>query len=204
METDWGVAAAAEDPLIDLPWLDSATGIRFQDLRFGKEEQLARIKALSEVAGAPALATALLQLNDVNGVLATSKCDRWTMDETELAELALVLDATVEQHGCASYIDVLLTHPLPMADFLLHEEWARTTAIRCAALAHPAARLDLVIRPARMHGAWGYGLSMYIYAAASEQQQAATAWADALEDCIPILRAAAEGTMAAPEAVSPR
>jgi len=200
METDWGVAAAAEDPLIELPWQDAATGLRFVDLRVDAAEQQARMAAIPEIAGAPAIAQALLQLNHPKGLLLTSKCDRWVMDAAELAALADALDAPLEPHGCASYIDVLLAHPVPMADFLLHEEWARTTAVTCAALPHPAARLDLVIRPARVNGVWGYGLSVYIYAAGSHPQQAEAAWAAALEDCVPVLCAAAEGTLAPPDA----
>jgi hypothetical protein len=203
METDWGVAAAADDPVIELAWQDAATGLRFVELRMVAEEQRARIAALPEAAGRPALAQALTEWNDPDGLLLTAKCDGWVMDAAELAALADALDAPVEQHGRASYIDVLLAHAIPRADFLLHEEWARAAAIACAALPYPAARLDLVIRPARVEEAWGYGLSVYIYAAGATAEQAEEHWAAALTGCVPPLRAAAEGMMVPPEQVQP-
>src|ERR1700724_115954 len=96
VETDWSVAAAADDPAIEAEWSDAGSGLRFADLRVDAAEQERRI--------------------------------------AELAEMADLLDAQEAAHGTASYIDVLMAHQVPMSDFLLHEEWARTTARRAAAL----------------------------------------------------------------------
>jgi hypothetical protein len=203
METDWGVAAGGEDPVIELPWQDAATTRHFEDLRVSRPEQEARIASLPEVAGAPALAVALVEWNAPRGLLMTSKCDLWSMDAEELATLAEVLDMPVQQHGFACYIDVLLVREVPRADFLLHEEWARGAAVVCAALPHPEARLDLVIRPSRVEEVWGYGVSVYLFAGGADMPQAKRAWAAALTGCVPLIRAAAEATMAPPESLSP-
>ena len=127
METDWSVAAGGDDPVIEARWSDAATGLAWVDLRVDGETQRSRIAALPEAARSPAMARALALLNAPRGVLMTTKCDRWLLSDAERAELADALDAPVLACGYGSYIDVLMAHAVPMADFLLHEEWARTT-----------------------------------------------------------------------------
>lgn len=199
METDWNVEAAGNDPLIEVPWQDETSGLRYCDLRVSADEQAARIASLPEAVASSALAGALRLLNAPDGLLMTSKCDRWALDDEERAELADAIDAETAASGWGSYMDVLMVHAVPRADFLLHEEWARATAMRCAALDQPAARLDVVVRPSQVHGEWGYGLSLYVYAAGDSALAAERAWAAVLEACVPVLCAAAEATMMPPE-----
>jgi hypothetical protein len=203
METDWSVAAAAEDPAIEAEWSDAASGLRSADLRVDAAEQGRRIAALPETAAAPALGRALALLNAPGGMMMTTKCDRWTMDGDELAEMADLLDAPVEAYGMATYIDVLMAHQVPMSDFLLHEEWARTTARHGAALDIENARLDIVVRPARREGAWGFGLTVYCYGVGQDAEQAGAAWSDALEQTVPLLIGAGESMFAKPAELRP-
>jgi hypothetical protein len=199
METDWSVAAGADDPVIDARWLDTASGLAWVDLQADVETQFARIASLPEAAASPVMARALTLLNAPHGLLMTTKCDRWQMSDEERAELADALDAPVAAYGCGSYIDVLMTHALPMTDFLLHEEWARTTARRCAALLVDDARVDLVVRPAHNDGVWGFGLTVYCYAGGADALHAEMEWGRALEQTIPVLIATAESLCASPE-----
>ena len=39
METDWSVAAGADDPVIEAHWSDAASGLRWLDLRVDDETQ---------------------------------------------------------------------------------------------------------------------------------------------------------------------
>jgi hypothetical protein len=94
---------------------------------------------------------------------------------------------------------VLMAHAVPLADFLLHEEWARTTARRCAALVVEDARLELVVRAAHDDELWGYGLTAYCYAGGKDEVRAAAAWARAIEQTTPVLIATAESLFASPE-----
>jgi hypothetical protein len=201
METDWSVAAGADDPVIEARWSDAASRLRWVDLRVDGEAQRSRIAALPEAASSPAMARALALLNASRGVLMTTKCDRWLLSDAELAELADTLDAPVLPCGYGSYIDVLIVHAVPMSDFLLHEEWARTTARRCAALPVDDARMDVVVRPAREDDLWGYGLSVYCYAGGVDELRAEAVWADAIEQTVPILIATAEAMFASPEEI---
>jgi hypothetical protein len=196
VETDWSVAAAADDPAIEAEWSDGASGLRFVDLRVDAAEQERRIAGLPEAAAAPALSRALALLNAPGGLLMTTKCDRWTMDADELAEMAGLLDAPVAANGVASYIDVLMAHEVPMSDFLLHEEWARTAARRAAALELENARLDLVVRPARREGTWGFGVTVYCYGVGEDAEEADAAWSEALEQTVPVLVRAGESMFA--------
>jgi hypothetical protein len=201
METDWSVAAGGDDPVIEARWSDAATGLAWVDLRVDGETQRSRIAALPEAARSPAMARALALLNAPRGVLMTTKCDRWLLSDAERAELADALDAPALACGYGSYIDVLMVHAVPMADFLLHEEWARTTARRCAALPIDDARLEVVVRPAHKDDVWGYGLTVYCYAGGVDEPRAEAVWADAIEQTVPILIATAEAMFASPEEI---
>jgi hypothetical protein len=199
METDWSVAAGGDDPMIEAGWWDAASGLAWVDLRVGAETQQSRIAALPEASASPALAKALMLLNAPHGLLMTTKCDRWQMSDEERAELADALDTPLDAYGLGSYIDVLMAHAVPMSDFLLHEEWARTAARRCTALPIDDARVELMVRPAHNDAVWGYGLTMYCYAGGADERGAEAAWSRAIEQTVPVLIATAESMFTSPE-----
>lgn len=201
MESDWSVAAGADDPVIEAPWSDVTSGLAWMDLRVDAELQRERIMVLSEVAAAPALARALMRLNALSGLLLTAKCDRWPMSEAELMELADILDAPSAACGYGSYIDVLMAHSVPMSDFLLHEEWARMAARRCAALDESGARTEMVVRPAHKDRHWGFGISVYCYAGGLDKTAAEATWSKTLEQIIPIVIVAAEALLPSPDEI---
>jgi hypothetical protein len=200
VETDWSVAAGADDPVIEAGWSDAASGLAWVDLRVDAETQRSRIAALPEATRSPTMAHALALLN-TSGLLMTTKCDRWQLNEEERTELAEALDVPIAARGCASYIDVLMAHAVPMADFLLHEEWARTTALGCAALPVEEARLELIVRAAHRDELWGYGLTVYCYAGGADEVHAEAAWANAVAETTPVLIATAESLFALPHEV---
>jgi hypothetical protein len=201
METDWSVAAAGDDPAIELPWHDSASGAGWVDLRVDSELQRLRIAGIPEAAGSPALAKCLALLNAPNGLLMTTKCDRWLLSEDERVELAEALDGAVTAWAVGSYIDVLMAHTTLMSDFLLHEEWARLASLRCAALPAEDARMEAVVRPANSHGVWGYGITLYCYAGSGDESSAEAAWAGALQQVTSVFVASAESLLASREDV---
>ena len=139
MESDWSVAAGADDPVIETHWSDAASGLAWIDLRVDANCSGAGSQHCRRLVASPAMARALALLNAPHGMLMTSKCDRWRLSDAELVELAEALDVSLAAYGFGSYIDLLMVHAIPMADFLLHEEWARTAARRCAALNVPMA-----------------------------------------------------------------
>jgi hypothetical protein len=187
--------------MIETYWADAASGLAWVDLRVDEAVQHSRIAALPE-ATSPAMARALALLNAPSGLLLTAKCDRWPMNEAELAELADVLNTARAVYGYGSYIDVLMAHAMPMADFLLHEEWARTAARHCAALDIKDARVEMVVRPAHREGVWGFGMSVYCYAAGADQATAEAAWSVALDGVIPVVIQAAEALLPSAAEVS--
>lgn len=192
MESDWSVAAGADDPIIETHWSDARSGLEWVDLRVEEGLQRSRIAVLPEVAGSHSLALALALLNMPDGLLMTAKCDRWAMSEGELDELADLPYTPSAACGFGSYIDVLMAHMVPMADFLLHEEWARVIARRCAALDIEDARVEMVVRPAHREKFWGFGMSLYCYAGGADEIAAEAAWGKALGTTIPIVIEAAE------------
>jgi hypothetical protein len=199
VETDWSVAAGADDPVIETGWSDAASGSGWVDLRVDGEMQRNRMAALAESARSPAMAQALMLLNAPRGLLMTTKCDGWRLSHEERMELAQALDAPLGVSGYGSYIDVLMAHAPPMADFLLHEEWARSTARRCAALAIEDAQLEVVVRAAHRDETWGYGLTVYCYACGGDERRAEAAWSRAINATVPVVIATAESLFASPE-----
>jgi hypothetical protein len=199
VETDWSVAASADDPVIETGWSDAASGLGWVDLRVDGDTQRSRIAQLPEAAQSPAMTEALVLLNASHGLLMTTKCDRWPLSDHERAELAEELDSAVPASGYGSYIDVLMAHAVPMGDFLLHEEWARSTARRCAVLDIQEARLELLVRPAHHEKMWGYGMTVYCYAGGMDELRAERTWGMALSAIIPALIATAESLFASPE-----
>ena len=190
--------------MIETGWSDAVSGLAWADLRIDGETQRSRIAALPEAARSPVMADALALLNAPRGLLMTTKCDRWRLSDEELAELADALDAPLAASGYGSYIDVLMAHAVPMADFLLHEEWARTTSRRCAALDVAEARLELVVRPAHRGEDWGYGMTVYCYAGGADEAHAEAAWTRAVAQVTPVLIATAESLFASPEELDGR
>ena len=185
--------------MIETHWSDAETGLAWVDLRVDEELQRSRIAALPETAASPPMARALGLLNSPGGLLMTAKCDRWPMSDAELAELAEIIDAPPGACGVGSYIDVLLAHAVPMTDFLLHEEWARGAARRCAGLDCSDGRVEMMVRPAHNNEVWGFGMSVYCYAFGADEGTAGKAWAEVLERTIPIVIAAVEERFVSPE-----
>jgi hypothetical protein len=202
METDWSVAAGVDDPVIEARWSDAGSGLAAVDLRVEAETQSARIAALPEAAASPAMAKALMLLNAPHGLLMTTKCDRWHMSNEERVQLADALDGPVAAYGVGSYMDVLMAHGVPMSDFLMHEEWARTTARRCAAISIDDARVELLVRPAYNDAGWGYGITMYCYAGGADEQCAEAAWSRAIEQTVPVLIATVESMFGSRDEIS--
>ena len=201
MESDWNVAAGADDPVIETHWADAASGLVWVDLRVEEELQRSRIAALPEIAGSHAMARALALLNAPDGLLLTTKCDRWRMSEAELAELADLLYVSSAPCGYGSYIDVLMAHSVPMTDFLVHEEWARTATRRCTAFDVGGARVEMVVRPAQQGRIWGFGMSVYCYACGADEALAAAAWGEVLDITIPSVIEAAEVLLPSPDEI---
>ena len=83
MESDWSVAAGADDPVIETHWSDAASGLAWVDLRV--DEEIAAEPDCRTAGGRciPAMARALALLNAPHGMLMTTKCDRWQMERRE-------------------------------------------------------------------------------------------------------------------------
>src|ERR1700722_19377016 len=104
MLAEWSVECGAEDPVLVIPWKDPDGKAAFVDLRANPYD----FDAIPEAEQYPPLMQALRALNATRSPVFTAKCDAWPLDDEELEQLRLNLDAPAEEAraGFGSYIDL--------------------------------------------------------------------------------------------------
>jgi hypothetical protein len=199
MLVEWSVEAAAEDPVLVVPWSDPSDpsgNRRFIDLR----ENPYDLDHLPEAELYPPLMHALRALNAARSPVFTAKCDAWQLsaEETadELGQLRLDLDifdgaVSDAANGFASYIDILWRERSIFASFHQHEQLLHRLTRHAATLDHPYAMLDCIVRPALVDLTGpqeGFALSLYVKALGHNSSAAEENWAAALEAVVALLR----------------
>ena len=137
MEADWEIEVGGDAAVIDAHW-DG-----FIDLRKSPQD----ICRLAEAVGLPALASALLRLNDPSGRLFTSKCDVWLVegaDPVDPDELNASADNAVAALAC--YIDLQPLGDLGWSTAQQAEEWCRRLCGYLRSRPLNQCRVDLVVR----------------------------------------------------------
>lgn len=193
MLAEWSAEASAEDPVLVVPWSDPADPARrFIDLR----ENPYDLDHLPEAERYPPLMHALRALNAPRSPVFTAKCDAWSLDAEALTDLRLHLDPSPEEVGNAtsgfvSYIDILWRERTVFTSFHQHEQLLHRLTRHAAALDHPYAMLDCIVRPALvdLNGPQeGFAVSLYVKALGHNAPSAEQNWAAALEAVISLIR----------------
>ena len=178
MEADWSVAAAAGDPVIVVPWATSVEeprALTFIDLRQHPE----RVDELEEAQIAP-LRSALLLLNGGASHLWTAKCDFWTSSAEPFDPYEMDATPAETAFGVGSYIDLLLRDAGALTCFPRQEQWMRRVTERLRAAPAKAARVELVLRAAQVHGEQGFGISWFVVGCGAIAESAHQNWENAL------------------------
>jgi hypothetical protein len=190
MEADWTVALAAGDPVITVPWTASGGHIpncRFVDLRHGTH----LIDEIEEARSKPPLRSALLLLNAANSPLWTAKCDAWTTSVDEGAEPFDPYEMGAESgdtaFGAGSYIDLLARDVSFLASFERQGRWIRAVTEVLRSTSASAARVELVLRRAEVHGASGFAVTWFVEGCGSTAQSAGQRWTSALDLALPVV-----------------
>ncbi|NYF78175.1 hypothetical protein [Granulicella arctica] len=194
MLAEWSAECTADDPILVVPWSDPSdpSGMRFVDLR----ENPYDLDHLPEAERNPPLMQALRSLNAPRSLLFTAKCDAWSLDSDELEALILNLDPDLDGHpdnptGFASYIDLLWRDRQIFISFHQQQQLLDRLTRRAAALDHPEAALDFVLRPALIDLTGpqeGFAISLYVKAIGPDLDTAWHRWAAALDDVVSLLR----------------
>jgi hypothetical protein len=187
MEADWSVALSAVDPFITVPWTaGAASGCRFIDLRI--DERL--VDEIEEARTRPALRSALLLLNHSESPLWTARCDAWTTSVEQGDEPLDPYEMDAEPGhtncGAGSYVDVLL-RTAAWVSFDWQERWLREITKRLRTIASRGTRVELVLRPAEVDGASGFGVTWFAEGAGATPEEAANNWAKALTLSLAVL-----------------
>jgi hypothetical protein len=185
MEAVWSVALAADDPVITVPWAASAEDAhkcRFLDLQMDPS----LIEEIDEARSRPALRAALLQLNDHASPLWTAKCDAWASTVEDGAEPydPYEMNAGPEEilHGAGSYVDLLLRNGGLHSSFERQEQWMREMTERLRDIPRSAARVEFVLRRAKVDSVPGFAVTWFVEGCGATPQRAAQAWSGAF-DC---------------------
>jgi hypothetical protein len=189
MLAEWSAECAADDPVLVVPWSDPESPAHFVDLR----ENPYDLDHLPEAEQNPPLMQALRALNAPRSAVFTAKCDAWPLAPDELETLHYTLDPTLEglPNGFASYIDLLCRERALFISFHQQEQLLSRITRRAAALDHPHAALDCVLRPALIDLTGpqeGFCISLYVKALGPDHDSAYRSWAEALEAVVTLLR----------------
>jgi hypothetical protein len=156
----------------------------FIDLR----QNPSAVQVLEEAAGHPAQREALVTLNSRASAVFTSKCDLWTLSNSEIDRDEFGARFEDARAGFASYIDVLQRDHDQLRSFEFHERWVRslTEYLRSVDLCN--GRVEFIIRPASIDSTPGYGVTLYAAGCGAGASAAYTSWKA-------VLRAAVAATM---------
>jgi hypothetical protein len=193
MLAEWSAECAAEDPVLVVPWSDPDSVAHFVDLR----EHPYDLDRIPEAEQNPPLMQALRSLNAPRSAVFTAKCDAWSMQSDELEALRHNLDPTLygdptdSPAGFGSYIDLLCRDRALFVSFPQQEQILARLTRRAAALDHPLATLDCILRPALIDltvPQEGFAISLYVKALGPDPHTAWELWAAALEAVVTLLR----------------
>lgn len=155
MEADWEIEIGGGAPVIEADWPG------FVDLQSHPECMV----EIPEAAAFPPLARLLLALNAPESPVWTAKCDLWEP----------------EPEALAVYIDAIPREAAVFGEWKHAEAFCREFVGRLDATAlpkcGPECSIDLVIRQAIAGGADGYGITVYLSAKGTVQEETETALA---------------------------
>jgi hypothetical protein len=192
MLADWSAECTADDPTLVVPWDHDPAHPEvgeFIDLRANPYD----LDRIPEAELHPPLLQALRALNATRSPVFTAKCDAWPLDPDDLQHLQLHLDLAPEQatHGFASYIDLLWRERAVFVSFHQQEQRLQRLARLAAALDHPYAALETVLRPAFLDLTGpqeGFAVTLYLKATGTDAPHAYENWSHALEATVALLR----------------
>ncbi len=193
MEADWSAEIAPGLPEIAVPWSSYETDetLTWQDLRLAGPRLDAAIHSIPSAAAESALAAALRTLHAPGSPWFTSKCDLWTTtpedsdppDPYEFNAADLVTDTATNSaplHLCASYLDILPVNTHLFQCFPAQENLLKTLTATLRARTQPHARIDFVLRAARIHNTPGFAFTAYAAGCGLTATDAHQAWKQAL------------------------
>lgn len=189
MLAEWSVECGADDPVLDVPWSDSAGTAHFVDLR----ENPYDLDHIAEAEQHPPLLQALRALNANRSPVFTAKCDAWAMAGEELEMLQVELDLTAAEACCgfSSYIDLIWRERTIFVSFHQQEQRLMRLARLLEPMEQPYAAVECVLRPALVDLTGpqeGFAVSLYVKALGTDVAHAYEHWAGALDAVVAVVR----------------
>ncbi len=184
MCASWAISLGEDSPVLTVPWKDNDSRVAYVDLRAHPE----RVSEIAEARENPALAQVLAHLNAPGSPWATAKCDRWPLDEDDLATAALDHDVESAAAGIGSYIDLYHRDAARFVSLEHHRELLQQLTRAAEGIGGaPTAILELTLRHCVVEGAEGYAITAFLYAVGKDAVQAEAQWGAALATLTHIL-----------------
>lgn len=176
MEADFAVELGADDETLEFPWLASADGPRYYDLKHHPE----LLVQVEEAQRVPELGEFLAAMNAVSSILETAKCDAWESSE---------ISAEEEIFGAAckfgSYVDLLFSAKELRFSFPAHEQLVQRLTQLLKRVPEIPAAAEFLIRRCHFHEGTvtreGFYITFYLFGYADDQQHAQQQWAIGLK-----------------------
>jgi hypothetical protein len=161
---------APDAPVIDAAWSG------YIDLR----SDPTRVTEIEETAQFPALAHALLRLNQPASPVWTAKCDVWPVAEFDPDELEA--DTTTAQSALGCYIDLLPSNPEHFSTLDATAEWCRRLCLELRTRQMRQCRVDAIVRRAFFTpDSTGLGITAYLTGCGPAESEAAESLSRALD-----------------------
>lgn len=152
MEADWEFEVGGDAPVIDAYW----PGL------INLREEPERVGQIAETQALPELADVLLQLNQEESPVWTSKTEIFTPEQIDRDELTASLDEA--QFTIACYIDLLRRNEQIWKLPSKAEKECRSLCAQLREIPLRCCRVDLVIRRAELSDGIDFGITAYLTA----------------------------------------
>ena len=175
MQADFSVELGSGDEVLDFPWSDPDSRLRYYDLKRQPELLL----ELEEARQLPELAEFLAAINTPACTLESAKCDAWFT--TDLQPEDDIFGATGKFGG---YVDLIFSGPERLL-FSEHEKLAQQLITLLKRVPEIPAAAELLIRRCYYHGGNettdGFYFTLYLFGYGDDAEQPHQRWAIALK-----------------------
>jgi hypothetical protein len=175
MEADLSVELGSDDEVLDFPWSDPDSGLRYYDLK----RQPGLLLRLEEARQFPELAEFLAAINAPACKLESAKCDVWFTTDLQPED-----DTFGASGKFGGYVDLVFSGPERLS-FPAHEQLAQQLIKLLKRVPEIPGAAELLIRRCYYHDgdqtSGGFYFTLYLFGYGDDAERSRQRWAIALK-----------------------